>query len=151
MLSTYEQFSVSVSCIYHDIQRIQRSVMSRYGLKGSHARCIVALSHNPKGVTAAQLSQTYEKDKAAISRTVAELETMGLAQRKAVGGSRYRALISLTEKGQAIAAEVNQAANLAVERAGEGLDERKIRVFYEVLEQISGNLHTICKEGLDRD
>ncbi len=148
MLSTYELFTVSVSCIYHDIQKIQRAVMAEYGLKGPHARCLIALSHYPDGVTAAQLSQTYEKDKAAISRTVAELEQMGLVQRTMPGGSRYRARLSLTPQGRIIAETVNKAAELAVGRAGEGLNENDRQVFYSVLGRIAENLHTICKDGL---
>lgn len=150
MFSTYEQFYVSVSCIYQDIQKIQRSVMSEYGLKGPHAQCLIALSHYPQGITASQLCQTYEKDKAAVSRTVAELERMGLVQRTLAGESRYRASISLTPKGSTIAQTVNRSAQLAVDQAGEGMDQEKRQVFYEVLELISGNLHEICEDGLKK-
>ncbi len=152
MLSTYELFTVSVSSIYHDIQKIQRSVMAGYGLKGPHARCLIALSHYPEGVTAAKLSLTYEKDKAAVSRTVAELERMGLVRRILPGGNRYRALLLLTEKGREIAQTVNSTAELAVERAGEGLCDEQRQVFYSVLGRISENLHGICNNGLkDRE
>lgn len=149
MLSTYEQFSVAVSCIYHDIQKIQRSVMAEYGLKGPHARCLIALSHYPQGITASQLCRIYEKDKAAVSRTVAELERMGLVQRALTSGGNYRASLSLTEKGREIAQRVNRTAQLAVDRAGEGFGEKKRQVFYEVLELISENLHEICEDGLE--
>lgn len=148
MLSTYEQFSVSISSAFHDIQRIQRAVMARFGLKGSHARCIIALRNAGEGITAAQLSQVYEKDKAAISRTVADLESMGLVRRETVGGSHYRARIYLTDRGREVAAAVNQAAQAAVERAGEGLEEGQREIFYSVLGKICGNLRTICREGM---
>lgn len=150
MLSTYEQFTVSLSCIYHDIQRIQRSVMAELGLKGPHARCLLALSHYPEGVTASQLCQIYEKDKAAISRTVGELEKMALVQRDLPGGSRYRAKLMLTEKGREYAATVSRAAELAVGRAGEGLDQEDCRIFCQVLNRVSENLHAICREGLEK-
>ena len=89
-----------------------------------------------------------EKDKAAVSRTLAELEENGLVLRTARNGSRYRALLTLTEKGKDAARTVNEKAQIAVELAGAGLDDAQREVFYAVLDVIAGNLHTICKEGL---
>ena len=144
MLSKYELFSVSISSLYHDIQRIERAEMACYGMRGSHAQCILALSRYPEGITAAQLCRVCEKDKAAISRTVAELERMGMVLR---GGSRYCARLTLTEKGMAIARGVNEKANRAVERAGEGLDDARREVFYSVLDLLTENLHRLCRNG----
>lgn len=148
MISKYELFSASVSCLYHDIQTIERVEMAKYGLKGPHAQCLLVLSRHPEGITSAGLCQLCEKDKAAISRTVGELEEAGLLVRKDRNGVRYRALLTLTEKGHAAAKAVYIRAQLAVEQAGDGLDDEKREVFYEVLGRIAGNLHAICKDGL---
>ena len=148
MISKYEQFSASVSCIYRDIQRIERVEMAKFGLKGPHAQCLLAMSRYPEGVTATQLCDICEKDKAAISRTLAELQQGGLVLRAERNGTRYRALLTLTEKGLEAARTVNKKAQLAVEQAGAGLNDDQREVFYSVLGLIAGNLHTICKEGL---
>ena len=148
MISKYEQFSASVSCIYRDIQRIERVEMAKFGLKGPHAQCLLAMSRYPDGVTATQLCEICEKDKAAISRTLAELQQGGLVLRTERNGTRYRALLTLTEKGLEAARTVNKKAQLAVEQAGAGLNDDQREVFYSVLGLIAGNLHTICKEGL---
>ena len=148
MISKYEQFSASVSCIYRDIQRIERVEMAKFGLKGPHAQCLLAMSHYPEGVTATQLCEICEKDKAAISRTLAELQQGGLVLRAERNGTRYRALLTLTEKGLEAARTVNKKAQLAVEQAGAGLNDDQREVFYSVLGLIAGNLHTLCKEGL---
>ena len=148
MISKYEQFSASVSCIYRDIQRIERVEMAKFGLKGPHAQCLLAMSRYPEGITATQICDICEKDKAAVSRTLAELEENGLVLRTARNGSRYRALLTLTEKGKDAARTVNEKAQIAVELAGAGLDDAQREVFYAVLDVIAGNLHTICKEGL---
>lgn len=148
MISKYEQFSASVSCIYRDIQRIERVEMAKFGLKGPHAQCLLAMSRYPEGVTATQLCEICEKDKAAISRTLAELQQGGLVLRTERNGTRYRALLTLTEKGLEAARTVNKKAQLAVEQAGAGLNDDQREVFYSVLGLIAGNLHTICKEGL---
>ena len=148
MISKYQQFSAAVSCMYRDIQRIERMEMAKFGLKGPHAQCLLAMSRYPEGVTATQLCEICEKDKAAISRTLTELEQSGLVLRTKRNGSAYRALLTLTETGMAAAQTVNDKAKLAVEQAGAGLDDAQRDVFYTVLGVIAGNLHTICKEGL---
>ena len=151
MVSRYELFSSSISCIYHDIQRIERVEMAKYGLKGPHAQCLLAMSHHPEGITAARLCEVCEKDKAAISRTVAELEQAGMVLREQRNGTRYRAALLLTPQGKAAAEAVNEKARLAVELAGNGLDDAQREVFYRVLSLIAGNLHTICRDGLKKD
>ena len=148
MISKYELFSASVSCMYHDIQKIERVEMAKFGLKGPHAQCLLAMSRYPEGVTSARLCEICEKDKAAISRTVAELEAQGLVVRNERNGSRYRALLTLTEQGREAARSVNAKARQAVEQAGAGLDDAQREVFYRVLALIAGNLHAICKDGL---
>ncbi len=148
MISRFEVISAAISSMYHDIQKIERVEMAKHGLKGPHAQCLVAMSAYPDGVTSAQLCELCEKDKAAISRAVAELEAAGLVCRIQRNGNRYRAQLVLTERGQDIARQVSEKVQLAVERAGEGLEDAQRDVFYPVLARIAGNLHTICKEGL---
>ena len=151
MISKYEIFSSSVSCLYRDIQKIERNEMAKFGLKGPHAQCLLALSRYPEGITAAKLCEICEKDKAAISRSVAELEERGLLIRQERNGLRYRAELKLTESGNNAAAAVNEKARQAVEQAGEGLNDAQREVFYKVLALIAENLHAICKDGLKEE
>lgn len=148
MISKYELVSASVSCIYHDIQKIERVEMAKYGMKGPQAQCLLAMRRHPEGITAARLCALCEKDKAAISRILAELEQSGMVSREARGGTRYRAKLTLTEQGRTAAAAVSEKARLAVEQAGEGLDDAQREVFYQVLAQIAENLHTVCRDGI---
>ena len=148
MVSRYEQFVAAISCIYRDIQKIERVEMAKYGLKGPHAQCLLALHHNPEGITAAKLCETCEKDKAAVSRILAELEHAGMVLRESFNGTRYRAKLFLTEQGKKAAGAVVDKARMAVERAGTGFDEGQREVFYSVLSMIAGNLHSLCRDGL---
>lgn len=148
MISRFEQFSTAISCIYRCIQKIERVEMAKFGLKGPHVQCLLAIKNYPEGITSAQLCTVCEKDKAAISRTIGELEQEALVVRDCAGGNRYRARLYLTEKGDRIACHVDDRVRLAVEKAGEGMDEASRRTFYSVLGLIAGNLQTICTEGL---
>lgn len=149
MRSKYEQFTASVLCLSRCIQKIQRTEMAKYGLKGAHAQCLITMGHYPEGVTVAQLSRISEKDKAAISRTLSELEKQGLVQKKKDGENAYRAPVLLTEAGREASARVEQLAQMAVEQAGVGLTEERRAVFYETLELIAGNLMRISRDGLE--
>lgn len=148
MIRKYELFSSSVSCLYHDIQKIERVEMANFGLKGPHAQVLLVMNRYPDGITASRLCEICEKDKAAISRSVAELEQAGLLMRTDRNGIRYRALLVLTPKGVEAAHAVSDRARQAVEQAGEGLTDAQREVFYSVLALIAGNLHTICNDGL---
>ena len=148
MESRYELISASISSMYHDIQKIERVEMAKYGLKGPHAQCLLAMKKHPQGITAARLCEICEKDKAAVSRILAELENAGMILRENRNGSRYRSSLTLTEQGMAAAEAVVEKARLAVELAGIGFDEKEREVFYRVLAIIAGNLHKLCREGL---
>ena len=134
MIHRYEVFSAAIASMYHDVQRIERVEMAKYGLKGPHAQCLLAMSRHPGGLTSVKLC---DKDKAAVSRSVSELEEAGLLTIEGRNGIRYRAVLRLTEAGQNAAKAVCDRAELAVAQAGEGLTDAQREVFYEVLDQTS--------------
>ncbi|MBQ8536518.1 MAG: MarR family transcriptional regulator [Clostridia bacterium] len=146
MMSRFEQFSFAISGIYRCIQKIERDEMVAYGFKGAYAQYLAAMSRFPEGVTAAQLCDICEKDKAAVSRAVAEMEDKGLLVRE--GTSGYRAPLKLTAQGLDAADFVCQRAQAAVAAAGHGLTDEKRSVFYEALGLIASNLQRISREGI---
>lgn len=148
MVSRFEQFASSITCIYRYIQKIERTEMEKYGLKGPHAQCLLAMDRHPEGITSARLCDVCDRDKAAISRMVAELEEKGMVRRSENGGVRYRAQLYLTELGKAAAEHVQRRAELAVEEAGSGMTEQQRAAMYVALGLIAGNLQMICSEGL---
>ena len=148
MITKYELFSSSVATLSRDIQTIERMEMAKFGLKGPHAQCLLTMLRHPLCVTSAQLCELCAKDKAAISRIVSELENARMIRRESRNGNIYRAALILTEQGRAAADAVSRRAKLAVEAAGVGLTDAQREVFYQVLNTIAGNLHTICKSGL---
>lgn len=147
MVTRFEQFSSSIAAIYHYIQKIERSEMAAFDMKGPHAQYLVAMVRYPQGITAAQLGKLCDKDKAAVSRAVAELEQEGLVRR--MGSRTYRAPLVLTGKGAIAAAKVSEKVGRAVEAAGQGLTDENRRVFYEALNLIASNLQRLAEEGID--
>ena len=151
MISRFVQFSSSIAAIYKYIQKIERAEMLKFGLKGPHVQCLVVLSRYPDGLTSAELCELCEKDKAAISRAVAELEKEGLLSREGEKDRIYRAPLKLTERGQEIAMQILRTATRAVEVAGDGLTDGDREIFYSVLEKIAANLQTISEDGIPGD
>ena len=148
MVHRYERFFSSVSGINRCIQKIEGDVMEKFGLRGSYAQYLAVLRRYEQGLTVSQLSDMCMKDKAAVSRAVAEMESKDLIYRQAEGDNLYRAAIQLTDNGKKIAEYVAERATSAVEVAGRGLTESEREAFYKALDLISSNLRDICKKGL---
>lgn len=149
MVTRFEQFCTAIASVQKCIQKIERVEMAKYGLKGPHCTCMVAMSRYPEGITAARLCEICDKDKAAISRTVSELELAGMVHRDDPDGKRYRSVLKLSEKGREIAQHVNELVFLAVSKASAGYDMETQQTFVRVLSLIAGNLNTICRDGLN--
>lgn len=147
MLQRFEQFSAAVSGISRCIQKIERDEMVKYGLKGPYAQYLVAMVRCPEGMTAAQLGQTCDKDKAAVSRAITEMEQKGLVYRD-YDQTPYRAPLRLTQSGREAAQYVCEKAKTAVEFAGKDLSDDSRALFYAALHQIAANLQALSESGL---
>lgn len=148
MISRFEQFSSVISSIYGHIQKIEREEMLKYGLKGAYAQYLVAMNRFPDGITSSKLCEICDKDKAAVSRIIAEMEKKGLVIRESISETLYRAKIKLTEEGRKAAEHVHERARVAVEIAGAGLSDEDRETFYKALELIAGNIQKLSKGGL---
>ena len=151
MLDRYEQFSFMISVINRQIQKIERDEMIKYGHKGSFAQYLTVMRHHPEGVTAAQLSELCDKDKAAVSRVVTEMIEKGLVVRNAENDTLYRAKLVLTQEGEKIAEFVAKRAMAAVVAVGNELSDNERKLFYSTLDFISTKLETITKDGIPQE
>ena len=148
MLDRFEIFSLAISGVYRCLHKIEADEMSKFGLKGSLAQYLFAMRRHPEGITAAQLCDMCDKDKAAVSRAITEMEQKGLVQRLVSDHAAYRIPLILTPAGDAAAQHVCEKAAVAVELAGKGLTDDQRAVFYEALGLIERNLRNISRTGL---
>ena len=145
MIQRFEAFTAGIYGIYRHIQKIERDEMERFGLKGAYTQYLLAIDHRPEGTTAAKLCEICDRNKAAVSRILSEMETAGLISRSATA---YKSLLTLTAKGQQAVDYVKERCSLATALAGEGLNEEDRSTFYRTLQLISSNLQKITDEGL---
>lgn len=148
MLNRFEQFSIAIGGIYRYIQKLERDEMEKYGYKGAFAQYLVILRRFPNGVTASQLCEICDKDKAAISRIVAEMVDRGLVVRVGGRDGHYRALIQLTDEGKQAAEHVCSKARTAVEAVGRDMSNEERATMYAALELIASKLYKLSKEGI---
>lgn len=148
MLDRFEKFSLAIAEINRCWHKIAGEELARYSLKAPHVTYLLTLARYPEGLTAPRLAELCDRDKADVSRMVSILEKKGLVRKDGIGSNRYRGCLRLTSEGQAVAEELSQRAELAVEQAGAGLSEQERGVFYAALETITKNLRRICQEGL---
>lgn len=143
----FEIFAASIAEVYRCVQKIKRAEMRKYGLRGNHAMCLYYLGGNPQGLTAAQLTAFCKEDKAAVSRTLAELEERGLTLHEQTDGKRdYRCRHTLTDQGRAVTTQLNRKIDEALEEGGRGLAEEERAAFYRSLEIIRKNLQKMAGE-----
>lgn len=145
MTERFETFAAAIAQISRCIQRLKRMEMTELGLRGNHAMCLFYLGKHPAGLTGGELSLLCEEDKAAVSRSVAELETRGLVCCPVPEGKkRYRAKILLTAEGARLALAVSEKVEILLEQVGGALTEEERREFYDALTRIAGNLQALC-------
>ena len=144
MLNRFAQFSYMISNIYRNIQKIEHDEMVKLGYKGAYAKYLVVMFQQPQGITSSKLCEICDKNKAAVSRMITEMEEKGLVLRN----HSYNALIKLTKKGENLAKYVCEKAELAVKEVSKDLPNEQRHLLYALLNQLSGSIHKISEEGL---
>lgn len=140
MLQRFEEFVTGITECHRYIQRIKAAEMTEFGLKGTHVMCLYYLHQSPGGLTAARLCQLCAEDKAAISRTISDLEARGYLTAAQPDGKKYRAPILLTESGKDVALRIEGLITQWVTIGGDGLAEEERTAFYATLGKIAANL-----------
>ena len=148
MEERYETFTVLIARINRSIKRVKSAEMAEFQLKGPYVSCLYYLSLTD-GLTAAALCERCDEDKAAISRSLDDLEKSGYITCESSTGRRYRAPLHLTERGRAVCRGINQRIDRIVDSASQGLSEAERKSMYRALTLISENLEQMCsaKQG----
>lgn len=145
MQSRFSQFDNLISSIYRSIQKIKSTEMETLGLKGSQVKFLYYLYLGDKGLNATQMSQVCDEDKAAISRTIKELENGGYIFIEEQEGKRYKNLIKLTNKGNEVGKFISDKIDNYYLIGNSGIKDNERDRFYVQLNLIAENLQNIIK------
>lgn len=148
MVDRFEVFTHMISEVSQYWNKIAAIEMKKYGLKGLYALYLVTLSRHSSGITAAELTEISNKDKAEISRAISVLEKNNLVKRCNISNNAYRARIHLTEDGERVANYLCSRVKVIVEAASDGVTDEERVIFYKALGIIAENLKNISKDGV---
>ena len=143
MENRFEAFMGLMTGISRSIRRIKSMEMADFQLKGTHALCLYYL-YRERALTATELCELCEEDKANISRTIEHLKKNDYIACTAECGKRYRAPLSLTEKGQATGKKLVKKIDRVLLLSDEGITPENRKIMYESLERVSANLQKMC-------
>ena len=144
MTERFERFTVLINKISRSVKRIKNQEMSDHGLRATHVSCLDYLS-SPEPVTATDLCERCEEDKATISRAIDYLECNGYLIRDAKHPKRYKSPLVLTEKGWRVAEKISAKINAVLDEISVELTEEQRIAFYKSLALISDRLDVICR------
>lgn len=146
MKERFETFTVLIAKISRNIRRIKNQEMAEYGLRSVHSSCLYYL-YSVKGLTATDLSERCEEDKATISRALDFLEENEFITCESKHAKRYNSPLYLTEKGKEVGKKIADKINSVLDRV-ELTEEQRVE-FYRSLTVVSDSLE-LCVKGINK-
>lgn len=142
MHKRFETFTVLIAKINRNIRKIKNEEMADYDLRSTHISCLYYLYANAS-LTATELCERCEEDKATISRSLDYLEKNGYLE--SISAKRYKAPLKLTEKGREAGKKIADKIEHVLDEISVGMTEEERTAFYRSLAAISDGLDAICK------
>ncbi len=139
MNERYETFTRLLISIGRGINKIKTEEMASFGLKSSHFPCIYYL-YKMNSLTAKELCEICEEDKANMSRSIRHLEENGYLCCYSKTLKRYQCQIRLTEKGKAVGKQICEKLDRITDVLGKGLSDEERETLYKAMMIIDGNL-----------
>ena len=147
MTDRYETFTALIAKISRNIKKIKNQEMADYDLRSPHISCLYYL-YLSDGLTATELCEKCEEDKATISRSLGYLENNGFLTCDSQSAKRYKSPLVLTEKGKAAGKRIADKIAFVLDEIGTGLTEEERISFYRSLTIISGGLEAMSSQPL---
>ncbi len=144
MEERFEHFTAMLTNISRSIHKIKTEEMSAFNLKSSHLSCLYYL-YKKDTLTAKELCDYCDEDKANISRSVKYLEENGYLSCHSKTQKRYQCPLRLTERGIEVGKRITERINSAMESACFGLSEEEYMAMYHSLSIICENLQRFCE------
>ena len=105
------------------------------------------LLRNPEGLTATEIANKTMIDRSLVSREISALMREGYVRSASSEGKRnYNSVITLTEKGKALAEEIAVAALEIQNKVSFDVSSDELQIFYSVLERLYSNIERISNK-----
>ena len=145
MNKRFETFTLLINRISRNIRKIENQEMAEYNLRGNHISCLYYL-YLSDGITATDLCERCEEDKATVSLSLDYLENSGFLVCESKCAKRYKSPLRLTEKGREIAQKISDKIAYFLGEISTELTEEERLQFYHYLKNISKGLDSIANK-----
>ena len=145
MDNRFGTFTMLLSKISKNIRKIKNKRIEDYGLKSIHVSIIFFIYFN-KTMTATELCEKCEADKATVSRTLEFLENENYLICDSKYSKRYNSPFELTKKGLELGKDITERIQNVLLELDDCLTEAERKQFYESFTKISNKLNDICEK-----
>ena len=145
MKERFETFTVLVNRISRNIRKIKNQEMAEYNLRNSHVSCLYFI-YMAGEITATELCEKCEEDKATISRALDYLEKNNFIKCESKNTKRYKSPLVLTEKGTIVGKKLCDKLDSVLDEIGVGLSDEERTEFYRSLSSISDSLENVANK-----
>ena len=135
MEDRYGKFMMLINNINRCIKRIENDQMHKYNLRSYHISCLYNL-YKHKGITATDLVEMTQQDKASISRSIDFLQDNEYIYCQSKTLKKYESPILLTQKGQLVAKEIADKIDMVLKQLDQLLTDSQREEFYQNLQNI---------------
>ena len=145
MKERFEVFTVLINKISRNIKKIKNQEMADYGLRSAHVSCLYYI-YRAETITATELCEKCEEDKATISRALDYLEKNEFITCLSPNTKRYKSPLVLTEKGSIVGKKIADKIDGVLDQISYGLTEPERRDFYRYLSIISNSIDAVASK-----
>ena len=145
MNERFETFTVLINRLSRNARKIKNQAFAEYNLKSPHVSCLYYL-YLSQELTASELCEKCEEDKATISRALDHLEQNGYLSQRSNDGKRYKYPLILTEQGMELGRKIANTIDQVLQETSIGLSDSERQEFYRCLAIISKNLDTAAND-----
>ena len=146
MQDRFETFTVLINRISRNIRKIKHQEMAEYDLRSAHISCLYYL-YTANELTATELCERCEEDKATISRALEHLEANGYITCESKSAKRYKSPLRLTETGREVGKKIADKIESVLNVISVSMTQEERVAFYRSLSIISDSLEAVCKNG----
>lgn len=146
MEERFETFTVLINRLSRNIRKIKNQEMADYGLRSAHISCLYYL-YREASLTATDLCERCEEDKATISRALEYLETNGYLTCESKSIKRYKSPLILTKKGSDAAKKIAEKIETVLKTISTELSDEELKAFYKSLAIISESLDVVANKS----
>ena len=143
----FESFILLIDAIHKCINKIKTDIAPESAIKSVHTMWLYELLRNPEGLTATEIANKTMIDRSLVSREISALMREGYVRSASSEGKRnYNSVITLTEKGKALAEEIAVSALEIQNKVSYDVSGDELSVFYSVLERLYSNIEKISNK-----